>query len=73
MLGCGHRVRETDDKPYTAILAADNSRPMSEYVPSVEYVYAKAFGYRATHPHVAVARQGRGHDVAVVLALGPDP
>lgn len=48
-----------DDLPYTALLAADDWRPLTEYVPSTEYVYVKAFAYRAKYPCVAVARRGR--------------
>jgi hypothetical protein len=46
------RMRESDDRPYAAILAADDWRPMAEYVANGEFVYVKGYAYRAPHPHV---------------------
>jgi hypothetical protein len=52
-------MSESDDRPYAAILAADDWRPLEEYEPSAEYVYVKGFAYMARAPHVVVARRGR--------------
>jgi hypothetical protein len=39
---------QLDARPYVALLlAADDWRPLSEYVPSEGYVYVKGFSYMA--------------------------
>jgi hypothetical protein len=64
-------MSESDDKPYAAILAADDWRPLGEYVPSAEYVYVKGFAYMAPEPSVAVARRGR-HELSYWYRPPPD-
>lgn len=52
-------MSESDDRPYAAILASDGWRPLSEYVPSRDYVYVRGFGWDLWHPGAGIARRGR--------------
>jgi hypothetical protein len=63
--------RMVDARPYVALLAADDWRPMSEYVPSAEYVYVKGYAYMAPGPSVAVARRGK-HEFSYWFSPPPD-
>jgi len=64
-------MREADDRPYVAILAADDWRPLEEYEPSTEYVYLKGYAYMAPRPSVAVARCGK-HQLSYWYRPPPD-
>jgi hypothetical protein len=49
----------TSERTYTALLASDGWRPLSEYVPSRDYVYVRGYGYDTWNPGAAMARRGR--------------
>jgi len=60
------------DLPYVALLAADDWRPLAEYVPSRDYVYVQGFGHMATAPGVSVARRGK-HPLAYWYGVNGQP
>jgi len=39
-----------DDRPYVALLASDDWHPLSQYVPTKDYVYLQSCAQGATHP-----------------------
>jgi hypothetical protein len=49
----------TDTAQRAELLAADDWRPLSEYVPSRDYVYARGFGLDTWNPGVNIARRGK--------------
>jgi hypothetical protein len=64
-------MKEADDRPYVAILAPDDWRPLEEYEPSTESVYVKGYAYMAPRPSVAVARRGK-HQLSYWYRPQPD-
>ena len=48
----------TERRPFEVLLGTDGWRPLSEYVPSRDYVYVRGFGFDMWHPGAGIARRG---------------